>query len=245
MKQELVMRFVQRWFVVLVAAVALSGCIKVDQTLEINPDGSGILDLEYGMSEQTIAQLEAMEQMAAGMKQQGMQVESSSPFDFDEATVRKKFAEEKPEGVELKDVSSDARDGWRYMRMKLTFDDLSSLKKTDYFKESGLSISKNAEGNYVLVQKLGSDEMEMPGGDAGGEEAMEEKMMQAMTAMFAGLHIELNVVVPGRVIESNATRTEGNRASWVYDIDQDPQVLNRLGGKEEMRLVFSGDGLDL
>lgn len=241
------MRYVQRWIFILAAVLALSGCIKVDQTLSISPDGSGTLDMRYGMSEQTLAQLEAMEQMAAGMKQQGMEVESESdsPLDFDEAQVRKKFADEKYEGIDLLNISSETRDGWRYMQLKLAFDDLDSLKKTDFFKDSGLSITKGADGNYVLVQKPGSDEMDMSGAGGGTGAAMDEKMVQGMAAMFAGLHIEMNVVVPGEVIESNATQVEGNRASWVYDIAEDPQVLTKLNGKEEMRLVFSGKGLDL
>jgi len=244
------MKFVERWIVVLAAVLALAGCIKVDQTVSINPDGSGTLDMVYGMSEQTIAQLEAMEQMAASMKQEGMEVEaeSDSPLDFDEAEVRKKFAEKKPEGVQLLDVSSESRDGWKYMNVKLAFDDLESLKNTEFFEDNELTITKNAEGNYVLVQKLGSEEMGMPAGPQAGSEGaqgMDDKAMQAMATMLSGLRIAMTVAVPGEVIETNATQVEGNRASWVYDIDKDPQVLSKLGGKEELRLVFSGEGLDL
>jgi len=241
------MKFVERGIAVVAAALILSGCIKVDQTISINPDGSGTLDMIYGMSEQTIAQMEAMEQMAAGMKEEGLEAESDSPLDFDEAEVRKKFAEEKPEGVQLLDVSSESREGWKYMKVKLAFDDLDSLKNTEFFEDSELTLTRNAEGNYVLAQKLGPDATGLPGSPAGSEDAqgMDEKAMQAMAAMFAGLRIAMTVAVPGEIIETNATQVEGNRASWVYDIDKDPQILSKLGGQEELRLVFSGKGLDL
>jgi len=244
---EVMMKFVKRWIAVFAAALTLSGCIKVDQTVSINPDGSGTLDMIYGMSEQTIAQLEAMEQMAAGMKEEGTEAESDSPLDFDEAEVREKFAQEKPEGVQLLDVSSESRDGWKYMKVKLAFDDLDSLKNTEFFEDSELTLTKNAEGNYVLVQKLGSDDMGLPGSqtESEGAQGMDEKAMQAMAAMFAGLRIAMTVAVPGEIIDTNATQVEGNRASWVYDIDKDPQILSKLGGEEELRLVFSGKGLDL
>lgn len=61
----------------------------------------------------------------------------------------------------------------------------------------------------------------------------------------AGLRIAMTFVVPGEVLESNATQAAGNRASRVYDLDADPKILSRLDGQEEMRLVFSGKGLDL
>ena len=243
------MRFVERWIPLLAAVLAMSGCIKVDQTLSLNPDGSGTLEMVYGMSEQTIAQLEAMEQMAAGMNQEGMEVEveSDSPLDFDEEEIRKQFAEEQLQGVELLEVSSQSREGWKYMQVKMAFDDLASLEKTEFFEDSGLRMTRNAEGNYVLAQRLGSADMDMPGSQSGpgGGSGMDEQMMQGMASMFAGLRVVMTVVAPGQVIESNATQVEGNRASWIYDIDEDPQILSKLGGREEMRLVFSGEGLDL
>ncbi|MCG6859815.1 MAG: hypothetical protein LJE70_00780 [Chromatiaceae bacterium] len=259
------MKFAERLIVLVVAVMALSGCIKVDQTMRIKPDGSGTLDMVYGMSEQTIAQLEAMKQMATGMQQEGMEVkvESDSPFEFDEAVVRKKFADKKLEGVELLDVSSRSKDGWKFMELKLAFDDLESLKKTDLFEDSGLSITKNAEGNYVLEQKLGSNDMGMSGAQAGsagepaggaageqtsgsaGGQGMDAQMMEGMAAMFAGLRVAMTVMVPGKIIESNATKVDGNRASWIFDIEEDPQVLSKLQSKGQMRLVFSGEGLNL
>ena len=155
----------------------------------------------------------------------------------------------------------------------MAFDDIGALKKTEFFEDSGLGITKNAEGNYILTQKLGSEDMGMPspqaqadsaGGQPGGAAgvlssspdsaaaagAVEDaefgaQMMEGMAAMFAGLRIAMTVVVPGEVIESNATRVEGNRASWVFDIEDDPQVLNKLQSQEELRVVFAGEGVEL
>ena len=36
--------------------------------------------------------------------------------------------------------------------------------------------------------------------------------------MFAGLPITNAVVVPGEIIETNASSIDGNRAAWVFDI---------------------------
>ena len=70
------------------------------------------------------------------------------------------------------------------------------------------------------------------------------QMMQQMSAMFAGLRIVTSVVVPTKIIDTNATEVEGDKASWVFDIDEDPAVLSKLDNTR-MRVVFAGEGLSL
>lgn len=234
-----------RWSWMLVAVLVLTGCIKLDQTVSLNADGSGILKMRYGMSEQTIAQLKAMEQMGQSMGGEGAEMEADTPFDleFDEEKVREDFASQGLEGVELRSVASETVDGWRFMDLELTFDDLAALQKTEFFEDSALSLTKDAEGNYVLLQRTGDGDAS-PAAGPGDEEALSAAMMQQMSAMFAGLRIESTVVVPTEIVETNATEVSGNRASWVYDIDEDPGVLSKLEDLD-LRVVFAGDGLEL
>jgi len=236
-----------RWLGIAALVLMLAGCIKLDQTLTLNKDGSGTLDIRYGMAEQTIAQLEAMERMSQqDAKDSGTDVDEGSPFDFDEAEVREKFEQEKPEGVELVSVGSEVVDGWKYMKMRLSFTDLEALKRTDFFEDSDLSIHRDDDGNYVLMQKTGADDTgigDAPGGED-AEDPMAAAMMEQMAAMFAGLRISTSVVAPSEILESNATSVDGNKATWVFDIDKDPTVLSKLNGMD-LKMVFSGDGVDL
>ncbi|MBK5970080.1 hypothetical protein Thiosp_03265 [Thiorhodovibrio litoralis] len=233
-----------RWMLVLVAALVLGGCVKVEQTLTLEKDGSGTLDVRYGMSEQTIAQMEAMQQMTESMGQEAAEDSGSEPpFDFDEAEVREQFETEAPEGIELVSLSSESVDGWKYMNLKLTFDDLAALQQTDFFSDSELSLTKNADGNYVLVQSTGAGEA-MPPTPPDGSDAAQNAMMQQMAAMFAGMRIATTVVAPSEVIESNATESDGREASWVFDVDEDPTVLSKLQNMT-LRMVFKGKGVDI
>lgn len=233
-----------RWIATLVAVLALSGCIRLDQTLSLNKDGSGTFDVRYGMTEQTIGQLEMMSKMA---EQMGEQAEGSDemPFEFDEAAVREKFAADKPEGVELVSVSTETLDGWKYVDMKMTFTDLNALSKTEQFGDNDFSIAKGADGNYVISQRAASEEdMAGAGGAPGGDDAMAEGTMAQMAPMFAGLRMVTRVEVPGDIVETNATETEGRKASWVFDIDKDPAVLGKLQNAN-LKLVFKGDGVEI
>lgn len=230
-----------RWVAVLAALLVTAGCIKVDQTLTLGRDGSGTVDIRYGMAEQTIAQLEAMQQMGKSLGDSVEVEQEESPFDFDEAKLRQRFEEEKPDGVELLSVASEVVDGWKYMTVKLRFDDLAALKQTGFFADSGMSLTQDGNGNYVLTQRNGNG-----GGAMGspGQEDMNPEMMQQMAAMFAGMRIATSVVVPTSIVETNATEVSGQTASWVFDVDKDPSVLGKLDSMD-LRVVFAGDGLKL
>ncbi len=232
-----------RWLCVIALAFVVTGCIKVDQTLTLNKDGSGVLDIRYGMSEQAIAQLEAMEKMGEAMQESGgepIDMEADTPFDldFDEAQVRQDFDSQGLEGVKLLSATSETTDGWRYMNLKLNFDNLEALKQTDFFDDSELSLSKDAEGNYVLTQRSTD-------GEAGGDmDDMDPQMLEQMATMFAGMRIANRFVVPTEIIETNATAVDGRSAAWVYDIGQDPAILTQLDDVN-MRVVFSSDGASI
>lgn len=225
------------WVLVLGAMLALAGCIKVDQTLTLNADGSGTLAMRYGMPEQAIAQLQAIQQMAA-QGGEGLEVQQEAPFDFEPEQVRADFEASKPEGVELTALSSEVVDGWKYIDLTLAFDDIGALKRTEMFEKSNLSIEPTPDGNYRITQRGGGD-TELPGG-----EAADAQLMQQMAAMLAGFRIAQTVVVPGDIIETNAPQVDGRRASWVFDIAQDPNVIQTIADTN-LELVFDGDGVAL
>jgi hypothetical protein len=231
-----------RWISVVIVAFAVTGCVKVDQTLTLNPDGSGTLDLEYGMSEQAIAQIESMQQMGQAMQESGgeaVDFKSDMPFDigFKEEQVREEFEAQGLEGVELVSANAVNRDGWRYMKLEIAFDNLAALKQTDYFDDSELSLTQDAEGNYVLTQRS-------EGGSPNETDDMDPQMLKQMAAMFAGMEISNHFVVPTEIIETNATQLDGRTASWVYDIGADPTVLTQLQNFD-MRVVFSSNGASI
>ncbi|WP_201243900.1 hypothetical protein [Halochromatium salexigens] len=234
-----------RLFCVLAVAFALTGCFKIDQTLTLNKDGSGVLDMRYGMSGQALAQLETMEKMAEAMGEdsgKAMEMDADTPFDmnFDEAQVREEFEAKGLDGVELLSATSETIDGWRYMDIKMAFDSLAALQQTDLFESNEVSLARNAEGNYVLTQA---------GGDANASEddvdsEMETQMLQQMATMFAGMRIASRVVVPTEIIETDATEVDGRTAAWIYDIEENPDVLTELQNIN-MRVVFSGEGVSI
>lgn len=225
-------------FAVAVCAL-LAACIKMDEDLALRNDGSGSVSMTYAMSDQTIAQMKAMQKMAEEMaKSSGGTAQSESDLEFDEAKLKEKFKDYEQHGVFLEEVGSEERQGWRYMHVKARFEKLAGLTKTDLYNDRKLSLVKDSNGNYRLGFGYGEE-------NQGAEEGPDNPQMeQMMAAMMAGFQVATSITVPGEVLETNAHQTEGKTVSWKFDIDEDPKAFSKMN-KETPYVVFAGEGLTL
>ncbi|MDP8214862.1 MAG: hypothetical protein RAO92_08800 [Candidatus Euphemobacter frigidus] len=219
------------WVLSLLMVVAFSGCIKMEQDITLNKDGSGSVEFMYAMSEQTINQMKAMAQMG---KQEGEEAElDDNQFEFDEAKVKSKFEAMKEQGIVLKNVETTTKGGWKYMNIAFDFKDISKLNDAEAMGDSPITITKNADGNYVITSKMSGDEM-------GGGEADTEQM-KAMLPMLAGMRVAMKIHTPGAIISTTAPIKGKDTAEWIFDVDKDPDsVLNM--SKSKMEIVFDGKG---
>lgn len=223
------------WGLALLALLTLAGCVKLDQTLTLNADGSGTLTMRYGMSEQSLAQLRAMEQMGA---QSGAALSlGRQTFQFDPDQLRAELDRHRSAGVELKAVSSEVVDGWRYVDLEVDFEDIRALKRTELFQGSTLTIVPVGQNNYRIT---------LPGGGnaAFSGDAAGRRLVGQMPEMLAGLRIVQTISVPGDIVESNAPLVDARRASWVFDLDEDPGVVDTLA-QTTMELTFNRRGVTL
>jgi hypothetical protein len=221
----------------LLVVFALCGCMKVDQEITLNKDGSGRADIMYAMSEQTLQQMKAMAEMAKQMSQQEGQEgqaapEEENPFEFDKAKVEEKFKALKDKGITLKSVKTEKKEGWEYMYLVFDFQDISKLKEVEFYQDSPLTITKNEAGNYEIVSQMSGEEM---GGGQG------EEQMKAMLPMLKGMRISMKFNTPGKIIETTAPIKEAKSAEWVYDVDKDPETFMKMSSTD-MKIVFDGKG---
>jgi hypothetical protein len=201
----------QLYLSALAAAVfAAAGCVQAEQEFTLKADGAAELKFSYAMSEQTIAQIEAMQKNNPDAKAQG-------GLPFDEKAIRETFEKQKTAGVELKSLKVESKDGTRRINLEASCKDLVAAgKAAGGNKPSGMSLVKNAEGNYVMT--IGGGQL---GGMGGGDVPEEQKKQQQAMAktMMAGLKVVVKVNLPADIVESN--------------------------GKDGMRVTFKGAGLDL
>ena len=211
------------------AAFSAAGCMKMEQEVTLKADGSADVHLVFGM------------------KKEMFQGDPAKEAEFSEEGFRKRFEEEDRAGVELVSVKAEEKDGWKYATVEMTCKDLAAALTAAGDagpKAKAFSLTKNDEGNYVLEIK-DENAGKMGGGDMPPEQ--KKKMQEMMKARMAGLRIAITYKLPGDVLETNA-HTKGKReVSWVFDADNDADFFEKLEatGKEPIRVVFEGKGLDL
>ena len=216
-----------------------AGCIKVDQTLVLEKDGSGIIDLTYGMSEESIRQWQdvARHMLDSTGPNGGSSV---MPFDFSDQDIRDDFKEYERDGVVLQSVKSEIRDGWKYRRMVIGFRTLAGLAKTGFLANRNISLVKDARGNYVFTQQAGGGGNLPPELAAFTDPATES----LFSDMMKGFGAVVRVKTPGRILETNAPEKTDQQATWTFDLDRDPEALQKVQ-KSSLRIVFEGKGLDI
>jgi len=236
-----------KWLMTLagLAALAGAGCIKTDQDVKLNADGSVDVKVHYAMTEQGIAQLEAMKKLAE--QNPDMKVSSKGPdLIFDEAKLKAEFEKNQAAGVELKSCRVENKDGWKHAYLEARCADLSAAAKgTGAGSQRSFSLTRNAEGNYLLEMVVKD---KFPGAGARKDLSPEQKAQQEamMKAMMAGLRIEIKLTVPGDIIETTATDKDKRTAIWLLDINDEKfseksEELNAKG----IKVTFSGKGLEL
>jgi hypothetical protein len=163
---------------------------------------------------------------------------------FDEQEIRKRFAASKAAGVELKDVQVVTKDGWRHAYITSTCRDLGATRQIPAGggQDGSLGLSKDSDGNYVMVIAHPQFGRMSAGNSAADDVAEHQRARKAMP----GFRMSVTIAVPGDLVKTNAHKTSGRTASWVLDIEDEkfPQkcrALNRQG----MSVTFEGDGLEL
>lgn len=220
--------------------VALAGCVKVEQTLALSRDGSGTIDITYGMSEENAAQMTSF--LAEGVRDEAEGLNGAamaSPFDFNDDDVRRDFKEYETDGVVLESVKTETRDGWRYRNLVIRFKNLEGLARTGFLSDQSISLTRDARGNYVFVQSAG------PSGTVPeGLPDLAETVDPIASPWLEGFRAVIRIRTPGRILETNAPDHDGQSAAWTFDLDSNPRALQEAQ-RLSMRVVFEGRGVKI
>jgi hypothetical protein len=226
--------------------ITVTGCIKVDETLTIEKNGSGNLELLYTIPEQTVSQMKSMfklrDQMDAilgqAMPPTTEDILQRVFFDPSEDQIKQTLRKYEQFGVTIDTLKIEARNAARNVKLKVIFTDLARVSKADFFPEHGFTLARNQADNYVFFrapenQENGYDRQNL-GQDTAG----------LLSPILNGFRVSLKVNTPGKVLESNANRRTLYNAAWIFDYEKDPDVIKTLQ-TQTMKIVFDGKGLQL
>lgn len=230
-------------FMMLAAGV---GCVRVDQTLTLNEDGSGSLHVAYSVSEQAVAQFRAMQKLTRQMALAAGRPSALSPtderaylfLDPGEQALSRELAKYKEYGVVVDDLEVDTRNARRNVRMQLRFRSLERLAQAEVFKDYGFSLYRGPKRHFVF---------DRPAKDGGARSSMDfsaPEMVRLLTPLLSGFRVVTKVRTPGAILRTNAHSHSQHVATWNFDFDKDPNALIALQ-RQRMLILFDGDGLEL
>ncbi|NQU41277.1 MAG: hypothetical protein HQ523_15115 [Lentisphaerae bacterium] len=230
----------------LIIGVALSaGCMKLTETLTLNSDGSGILDIDYRLPEETVTQISGMMKLAAQLAAASGEPAPHDANDYlnlllnpSEARIRQKVDSYGIEDLILKEVKVESNDGQRVVKMQLTFRRITDLAKTDFFVEQGFVLTRQQDGNYRLTRAGNRDVR------ASAIDLDDPQIVHILTPILGGFEATILVKTPGRLLQANTTGRSLQQAVWNFDFNRDPKAFRDFYS-EELVAVFEGEGLSL
>jgi len=222
-----------------------SGCIKIDATVTLAPDGSGTMKAMYGMPTFLIKQAETVRQTTRSLLQaegRGTNVvlpRVDIPMVFDEDALKARFSRMKSDGLQVTEYRTKEMGGWRYVDFTVKFSSLESLARQSFFKDCGFKLGRVEGGAYrvdITLPKIG--------GEGGTPDFADPDRMALLTPFLNGMRVVVRLDVPGLIRQSSSSRSDSRRATWEWDFDKDGRVLERLV-RDTISVEFDGDAARL
>lgn len=218
----------------------LTGCIQMEHELKINENGSAVYDLNYAITEQAIAQFQAMLKLkdelavAAGeATPPGTELEPllAAFLSPDEAEIRKQIEALGIRGLSIKTIGQAARTAWRHIDLELEIADLAELAKNPFFIKHGFDLYKNAEGQQVWSR---APHINDPGSIP---DTLSDRDLEQITPLLAGFKTVVKITLPGRIVSTTAFRTSLHTAIWEFDFNRQPTAIQALQ-RQPFQVVF-------
>ncbi len=206
----------------LIACLLLSACVQIEQTLTLDQNGGGTLSVQYAMTTEMLAEVEAHARAEA----EAIGEEVPTPLAFDEAQIREDFKEYEPLGVTLEEAASWEAEGKRTVRLKMRFASLGALTQTEFLSDRQLRV-KRVDGGAMEFAQI-----------APPSDPMMTEMAELMREMMAGFRAELRVETPTDILESNADEQDARVARWIFDVSNDPRAFARAQ-QMDLRVRFA------
>jgi hypothetical protein len=225
-----------------------SGCVKLEQDLIINSNGGGTIEINYSVPESTTQQVDAMRRLKSDMDAAAGRPSSFVPgTDFSRLLfnpvldeLRAKLKEYEKNGIAVEKLEVKFKEGRQTVGIRLQFDDLARVARTDFFQLYGFSLTKDPKGNYVIERP--PQVAEFPA----GFRAADPQTAKALKPFIDGFLVALSVRVPdqNKILSTSAAIRGPYTAGWRFDAERSPDAVMALL-RQNFVVVFDGRNLEL
>jgi hypothetical protein len=226
------MRYV-RGFLMAGLAWFAAGCMQFEYGIQLEEDLSGTANLDVEVDLERVAYISAYVQNAfagEGGEPTGDQIQAAreeilaemDDEEFSEDSIRAEIEPDLPEGVELEYARVDRDELLTTINMKFRFDHVDKLKEMRLDDDEGDDAPVDAEpfenleitedGDEIIIRSEPIDPMEEMEDMPWLSDEMVEKIMEGFSVTFS-------VSTPFRIEEHNATRRDGDRLVWMFNLE--------------------------
>lgn len=227
---------------VLFAGFALfaAGCMQFEYGVTLEEDLSGTADVDIAIDLDRVAYMAAFVQNAftgEGGEPSEEQIKEAraeiladmdEDEDFSEASLRAEIEPDLPEGVNLVYAKADRQDLRTTMKIRFDFDHVDKLKEIhldadDEGEDGGPPVDSEPfedleiieEGGYIIVRSQPINPME----ELDEMEDMPWVSDEMVEKLLEGFGVTFSITSPFKVEEHNATRKEGNKLVWEFNLE--------------------------
>jgi hypothetical protein len=175
------------------AVLLFFGCIGIETTMNINANGSGMIFIQYKVS-----------QLLVNMGRTETEAEKQVPLPLAEEDFRQ--AVMKAPGLTLHSFHQEETEADVIIRAEIGFDSVGSLNNSEIFADMPISFTKRGN-SYVFSQLLTE-----------GSEEMTEEQKQAMEDFFQGYELAFAITVPRKIIDYNRGELSQDKHTLTYRI---------------------------
>jgi len=215
-------------FCAAVTALLLTGCIHVEQRLELRANGSGRVSYHYSVAEETydvLATAQALMQHWQGRPVAGSGSGLNWLFSRDRATDHFSGS-----GLRLTSYREYSKFGRKHVELSVSVEDIVQALSSGKF---GLfSLSRTEDGNWCLRAELAADP---------GPRDVTQDQLQRLQALCDDLWLCLEVTAPSRIVETTAQDVRGKCVKWVFEPGRDGALL---AVTPRVEVCFSGEALE-
>jgi hypothetical protein len=205
----------------LLPCLLAAGCIHLEQRIQINPNGSGVVTYEYSVAEDTFGTL-AAGQMAIGSWQSP--AAGGLAWFASERAVSEYFADS---GFQVQLYRASRREGRREVRIVILANDLQRALETG--KLGDFRLERTPEGNWRFGGK--------PPAAATMKKPSEEEVAR-LRALCDDLWLRLEVTTPAPILTTTAKERRERQAVWLFDPGTDDSFLRE---RPRIEVVYQGE----
>ena len=186
------------WGLLLLLAAALPGCLKLTQSVTVMPDGSGKIDLRFGLSDELVKQAEADDQ---------------DPF----REVLPLAMKDKTRGIiAFTPPQREQQEGFHFVGYTMYFRDINAVKIDGLGEDETTEYRYTREGESATLTVIqGPAIAKLADYEAVPEAERDELGDEAL----AGLSFTEHFTLPGEVNPIDGVQTRGNTATLVVTHD--------------------------